>query len=60
LQRVRILPAARSDPLEIGDFIALDNPERAATFVGEIEAAITTRQARWCMPAESEFVWTRQ
>ncbi|AEO49778.1 plasmid stabilization system protein [Rhodospirillum rubrum F11] len=33
-----ILPAARLDLIEIGDFIALDNPERAASFVAEIEA----------------------
>nr|WP_207160559.1 type II toxin-antitoxin system RelE/ParE family toxin [Rhodospirillum rubrum] len=33
-----ILPAARLDLIEIGDFIALDNPQRAASFVAEIEA----------------------
>lgn len=36
--RLVILPAARVDLTEIGDFIALDNPERAASFVTEIEA----------------------
>ena len=41
MQRVRILPAARSGLIDIGDFIALDNPERAASFVGEIETAFT-------------------
>ena len=33
-----VLPAARADLLEIGDFIAADNPPRALTFVAEIEA----------------------
>lgn len=35
-----ILPAAQADLSEIGDFIALDNPGRAATFVDEIEARL--------------------
>ena len=38
--RLLILPAARADLREIGDFIASDNPARAATFVAEIEARI--------------------
>jgi toxin ParE1/3/4 len=38
--RLIILPAARTDLIEIGDFIALDNPARAASFVTEIEARI--------------------
>lgn len=38
--RLVILPAAREDLIEIGDFIALDNPSRAASFVAEIEAKI--------------------
>ena len=38
MARLVILPAARMDLIEIGDFIALDNPERAASFVAEIEA----------------------
>lgn len=36
--RLIILPAARDDLVEIGNFIAQDNPERAASFVAEIEA----------------------
>lgn len=32
-----ILPAAREDLIEIGDFIALDNPARASSFMEEIE-----------------------
>nr|WP_245218972.1 type II toxin-antitoxin system RelE/ParE family toxin [Rubellimicrobium aerolatum] len=32
-----ILPAARADLIEIGDFIALDSPGRAMSFVAEIE-----------------------
>jgi len=35
-----ILPAARADLIDIGDFIALDNRSRAASFVAEIEAKI--------------------
>lgn len=35
-----ILPAAQADLIEIGDFIALDNPTRAVTFVNEIEAKL--------------------
>ncbi len=33
-----ILPAAKADLIEIGDFIAQDNPARALSFVAEIEA----------------------
>ncbi|WP_207101817.1 type II toxin-antitoxin system RelE/ParE family toxin [Paracoccus shandongensis] len=40
MPRLVILPAARADLFEIGDFIALDNPEQAASFVAEIEARI--------------------
>ena len=41
MPRLVILPAARADLIEIGDFIALDNPERAGSFVAEIEARMT-------------------
>lgn len=41
MRRIVILPAARRDLIEIGDFIALDNPKRALSFVAEIEAKIT-------------------
>jgi toxin ParE1/3/4 len=40
LARLVILPGARRDLIEIGDYIALDNPRRAASFVAEIEAEI--------------------
>lgn len=36
--RLTVLPAARQDLIEIGDFIALDNPQRALSFMAEIEA----------------------
>lgn len=36
--RLIVLPAARADLIEIGDFIAQDNPARALSFVAEIEA----------------------
>lgn len=35
-----IRPAAQTDLIEIGDYIALDNPARALTFVIEIENLI--------------------
>jgi toxin ParE1/3/4 len=38
----QLLPAARADLIEIGDFIALDNPARALSFVAEIEETMTT------------------
>lgn len=41
MRRLVILPAARDDLVEIGDFIAQDNPERAASFVAEIEARMS-------------------
>ena len=41
-----ILPAARADLIEIGDFIALDNPERAASFIAEIEAKMNAAAER--------------
>jgi toxin ParE1/3/4 len=41
--RLVILPAARADLIEIGDFIAQDNHGRALSFLAEIEAKM--RQA---------------
>jgi toxin ParE1/3/4 len=41
-----ILPAARADLIEIGDYIALDNPRRAASFVDEIEQTIKATHER--------------
>lgn len=38
MSRLVILPAARDDLSEISDFIAQDNPERAISFLAEIEA----------------------
>ncbi len=38
MARLIILPAAMADLIEIGDFIAQDNPARALSFVAEIEA----------------------
>lgn len=46
MARLLILPAARADLIEIGDFIALDSPERAASFVAEIEARMREAAAR--------------
>ena len=40
MAKLVILPAARADLIDIGDFIALDNPPRATSFVAEIEAKI--------------------
>lgn len=41
MQRLVILPAARNDLVDIGDFISQDNPGRAISFVAEIEARMT-------------------
>ena len=40
MAKLVILPAARADLIDIGDFIALDNPPRAVSFVAEIETKI--------------------
>jgi toxin ParE1/3/4 len=48
LRRLLILPAARNDLIDIGDYIATDNPTRARTFIDELE-----RQMRTC--AERPF-----
>lgn len=40
MAKLVILPAARADLIDIGDFIALDNRPRAASFVAEIAAKI--------------------
>ena len=40
MTRLIILPAARQDLMDIGDFIALDNPSRAVSFIVEIEATM--------------------
>ena len=37
--RLIVRPAAKADMIEIGDYIAADNPARAVSFVAEIEAA---------------------
>lgn len=46
MPRLVILPAARADLIEIGDFIAQDSPERAALFVAEIEERMTQAAER--------------
>jgi toxin ParE1/3/4 len=33
----KVLPAAPSDLIQIADFIALDNPARALSFIAEID-----------------------
>jgi len=38
--RMIVLPAAKADLIEIGDYIAVDNPARAMSFIAEIEAVI--------------------
>ena len=38
--KIKILPAAQADLIDIGDYIALDNPERALSFIAEIEELI--------------------
>lgn len=52
----QLLPAARADLIEIGDFIALDNPARALSFVAEIEATMMTIAERPnSFPARNEL-----
>ena len=46
MPRLVILPAARVDLIEIGDFIAQDNPERAVSFMDEIEAKMAQTAER--------------
>jgi len=56
MARLVILPAARMDLIEIGDFIALDNPERAASFVAEIESRMNEIAERpGSFPARDEL-----
>ena len=56
LPRFIILPAARLDLIEIGDFIALDNPRRALSFVAEIEALMVKASERPAsFPAREEL-----
>lgn len=56
MARLVILPAARADLIEIGDFIALDNPGRAASFVAEIEAKMRAAAERpLSFPARDEL-----
>lgn len=38
--RIEIMPAARAGLLEIGEYIALDNPARAMSFVDEITGSL--------------------
>ena len=52
----QLLPAARADLIEIGDFIALDNPARALSFIAEIEATMATIAERpSSFPARNEL-----
>ncbi len=56
MARLVILPAARADLIEIGDYIALDDPERAASFVAEIEARMRAAAERpMSFPARDEL-----
>ncbi|MFC7555996.1 type II toxin-antitoxin system RelE/ParE family toxin [Pseudoroseomonas wenyumeiae] len=46
MPRLVILPAARADLIEIGDFIALDNPERALSFLMDLERVMRAAAER--------------
>lgn len=46
MPRLVILPAARADLIEIGDFIAQDNPGRALSFLAEIKAKMQEASER--------------
>nr|WP_299911893.1 type II toxin-antitoxin system RelE/ParE family toxin [uncultured Paracoccus sp.] len=50
-----ILPAARADMIEIGDFIARDNPGRALSFLAESEAKMSqAAEAPASLPARDD------
>ncbi len=56
MARLVILPAARADLIEIGDFIAADSPQRALSFVAEIEAGMReTAERPGSFPARDEL-----
>ena len=56
MARLVILPAARADLIEIADFIAADSPQRAVTFVAEIEARMRAAAERpGSFPARDEL-----
>ena len=56
MARLVILPAARADLIKIGDFIAADSPQRAASFVAEIEARMREAAERpMSFPARDEL-----
>lgn len=38
--KIEVLPAAQADLIDIGDYIAMDYPDRALSFVLEIEEVI--------------------
>ncbi|GBQ25592.1 plasmid stabilization system [Gluconacetobacter sacchari DSM 12717] len=56
MKRLGFAPAARADLLEIALYIAEDNPERAMSFVAELEAkAATAAQHPGSFPARDEI-----
>lgn len=56
MPRLTVLPAARADLIEIADFIALDSPERAVSFIAEIEAQILqTAERPGSFPARDDL-----
>ena len=56
MARLVVLPEARADLIEIGDFIATDNPGRALSFVAEIEARMRQAAERpMSFPARDEL-----
>lgn len=57
MPRLIILPAARADIIEIADYIALDNPSRAQSFVMELETRMRAAAERPdSFPARSELL----
>ena len=56
MPRLVILPAARADLIEIGDFIAQDNPGRALSFLAELEAKmLQTAERPESFPARDDL-----
>ncbi|WP_126974974.1 type II toxin-antitoxin system RelE/ParE family toxin [Frigidibacter oleivorans] len=57
MPRLVILPAARDDLIEIGDFIAQDSPARAVSFLAELQSRMAEAAARPAsFPARDDLV----
>ena len=53
--RVEIMPTAKAGLLEIGEYIALDNPTRAISFIDEITDLLLKKSPVWKQGAFSFY-----